>query len=120
MPATRVQLALNVEDLSAATAFYSKLFGVEPHKQRDGYANFVIADPPLKLVLIENPSSDRAPQPPRGRGLDSWRRVRGTPAVPGRGAGHHGRRTGVCCHAVQDKVFVAAPDVPNGGGSSTS
>ncbi len=51
---SRVQLALNVTDVKAATAFYSKLFGVEPHKQRDGYANFAIADPPLKLVLIEN------------------------------------------------------------------
>ncbi len=51
---TRVQLALNVDDVEAATAFYSKLFGVEPAKTRPGYANFAIASPPLKLVLLEN------------------------------------------------------------------
>ena len=50
---SRVQLALNVSDLDAAIDFYSKLFGATPAKVRPGYANFAIADPPLKLVLIE-------------------------------------------------------------------
>src|SRR5512142_1029105 len=52
---SRLQLALNVDDIDVATAFYSKLFGTEPAKVRPGYANFAIADPPLKLVLLENP-----------------------------------------------------------------
>src|SRR3954466_36578 len=52
---SRIQLALNVDDIDAATAFYAKLFGVAPAKTRPGYANFAVADPPLKLVLIENP-----------------------------------------------------------------
>src|SRR4051812_27848471 len=52
---SRVQLALNVDDVEAATAFYARLFGTEPAKRRPGYANFAIADPPLKLVLLENP-----------------------------------------------------------------
>ena len=52
---SRIQLALNVDDVEAATAFYGKLFGAEPAKRRPGYANFAIANPPLKLVLIENP-----------------------------------------------------------------
>jgi hypothetical protein len=50
---SRVQLALNVADLDEAITFYSKLFATEPAKVRPGYANFAIADPPLKLVLIE-------------------------------------------------------------------
>jgi catechol 2,3-dioxygenase-like lactoylglutathione lyase family enzyme len=50
---SRVQLALNVADLDQAVSFYTKLFGVEPAKLRPGYANFAIAEPPLKLVLIE-------------------------------------------------------------------
>ncbi|MET0159412.1 MAG: ArsI/CadI family heavy metal resistance metalloenzyme, partial [Acidimicrobiales bacterium] len=50
---SRVQLALNVADLDAAVSFYSKLFATEPVKLRPGYANFAIAEPPLKLVLIE-------------------------------------------------------------------
>ena len=53
----RVQLALNVSDLEASVSFYSKLFATEPAKRRPGYANFAVADPPLKLVLIENPGS---------------------------------------------------------------
>lgn len=65
---SRVQLALRVPDLPASIAFYSKLFGTEPAKLRDGYANFAIADPPLKLVLIqggrgENPSDLRLSAP---------------------------------------------------------
>ena len=52
---SRVQLALNVANLDDAVAFYSKLFNTEPAKRRPGYANFAIAEPPLKLVLLENP-----------------------------------------------------------------
>src|SRR5262250_257565 len=52
---SRVQLALNVNDISQAIAFYTRLFGTEPAKVRPGYANYAIADPPLKLVLLENP-----------------------------------------------------------------
>ena len=50
---SRVQLALNVSDVDEAVAFYSKLFATEPAKRKPGYANFAIADPPLKLVLIQ-------------------------------------------------------------------
>ena len=59
MTVNRVQLALNVADLDAAVDFYRRMFGVEVHKRRPGYANFVVADPPLKLVLFEAP---HAPQ----------------------------------------------------------
>jgi len=52
---SRVQLALNVDDLEESIAFYAKLFGVEPAKRKPGYANFAVVEPPLKLVLIENP-----------------------------------------------------------------
>ena len=54
---SRVQLALNVTDIDEAVEFYSKLFGTEPAKRRPGYANFAIADPPLKLVLMEDPTA---------------------------------------------------------------
>ena len=52
---SRVQLALNVNDIDEAVSFYTKLFGTEPAKRRPGYANFAIIQPPLKLVLLENP-----------------------------------------------------------------
>ena len=55
---SRVQLAMNVADLDEAVAFYTKLFGTEPAKMRPGYANFAIADPPLKLVLIEDHTNE--------------------------------------------------------------
>src|SRR5438067_11889946 len=57
-PVSRVQLALNVSNLDQAIDFYSKLFATEPAKVRPGYANFAIADPPLKLVLFENRDAD--------------------------------------------------------------
>src|SRR5262244_2299343 len=52
---SRVQLALNVDDIEQSIAFYSQLFATEPAKVRPGYANFAVTEPPLKLVLIENP-----------------------------------------------------------------
>ena len=57
MTTSRVQLALNVSDLAEATRFYRDLFGVAPAKERPGYANFEVPDPPLKLVLFENPGA---------------------------------------------------------------
>ena len=54
----RVQLALNVRDIDEAVAYYSKIFHTQPHKRRPGYANFAINEPPLKLVLFENPDAD--------------------------------------------------------------
>ena len=75
---SRVQLALNVSDIDEAVEFYSKLFGTEPAKRQPGYANFAIADPPLKLVLMEDPAArgngvaGRA-EPPRRRGRDDRR-----------------------------------------------
>ena len=86
----RVQLALNVDDLAESISFYSKLFGTEPAKVRPGYANFVIADPPLKLILMEN----------RGQGgslnhlgveVDDTERGRGRAGPPGRGRPGLGR-----------------------------
>ena len=55
----RLQLALNVDDLDEAIAFYRKAFGVDVHKRRPGYANFEVESPPLKLVLFENPGAPR-------------------------------------------------------------
>jgi catechol 2,3-dioxygenase-like lactoylglutathione lyase family enzyme len=112
---TRVQLAINVSDLEGAITFYSKLFGAEPAKVRPGYANFAIAEPPLKLVLMEKESA-------RGEGVAGALNhlgveVDSTDEVA-RAAGNlseGGLETVVedattCCYAVQDKVWVTDPD----------
>ncbi len=114
MSTTRIQLALNVENLAEAIAFYERLFGVPPHKQRNGYANFAVGDPPLKLVLIENPGAGQ-----RLNHLGVEAATAGDVALALERFQAAGLDTTVaeqdlCCHAVQDKVFVAAPDVPLG------
>ena len=58
---SRIQLALEVDDIEAATTFHARLFGVEPAKTRPGYANAAITDPPLTPVLLENPGQGFAP-----------------------------------------------------------
>jgi catechol 2,3-dioxygenase-like lactoylglutathione lyase family enzyme len=110
-PMSRVQLALNVENLDGAVEFYQKLFGTEPAKRRPGYANFVIADPPLKLVLIEGSGQVPGSLNHLGVEVDSTEEVA---AAQTRLAGH-GLVTAVeddvtCCFALQDKVWVAAPE----------
>jgi catechol 2,3-dioxygenase-like lactoylglutathione lyase family enzyme len=107
---SRVQLALNVADLDQAIAFYSKLFDAEPAKVRPGYANFAVADPPLKLVLIED--ATQAPGSLNHLGVE----VETTEEV----TAAHTRLTAAdlatavedqveCCYAVQDKVWVDGP-----------
>jgi catechol 2,3-dioxygenase-like lactoylglutathione lyase family enzyme len=114
MSTSRIQLALNVNNVAEATRFYERLFGVAAHKQRKGYANFSITDPPLKLVLIENPGADGALN---HIGVEAPTTAEVTAALHRfQAAGLHATvaEQEVCCHATQDKVFVTAPDVPYG------
>jgi catechol 2,3-dioxygenase-like lactoylglutathione lyase family enzyme len=109
---SRVQLAINVNDLEESVAFYSKLFGSEPAKVRPGYANFAVADPPLKLVLIENPG--------QGGSINHLGvEVEDVDVVDGfqTRLAEHGlatidERGTTCCYAKQDKFWVQG--TPNG------
>jgi catechol 2,3-dioxygenase-like lactoylglutathione lyase family enzyme len=114
MSTSRIQLALNVTDLDRATAFYTDLFGVGPAKERPGYANFEVADPPLKLVLFENPGA--APLNHLGVEVMSTDDVlAASERFSAAGLAHSMAESVRCCHAVQDKLWVEAPDVPLGG-----
>lgn len=109
---SRVQLAINVDNLEASITFYSALFGVEPSKIRPGYANFAVAEPPLKLVLIENPG--------HGGSLNHLGiEVPDTAAVDAEqsrlseaGLASVDERETACCYAKQTKFWVQ--DAPNG------
>ena len=90
---SRVQLALNVNDIDEAVSFYTKLFGTEPAKRRPGYANFAIAEPPLKLVLLENPGQGGTLNH-LGVEVDGHRRRRGRAGPARRGRPGRGRRAG--------------------------
>jgi catechol 2,3-dioxygenase-like lactoylglutathione lyase family enzyme len=107
---SRVQLALNVSDLDAAIAFYSKLFAATPAKVRPGYANFAIAEPPLKLVLIEG-QGDPGSLNHLGVEVESTDAVASAAArLGGEGLDCVTEDEVACCYAVQDKVWVDAPD----------
>ncbi|HEV2686256.1 MAG TPA: ArsI/CadI family heavy metal resistance metalloenzyme [Actinomycetota bacterium] len=107
---SRVQLALNVSDLDAAVAFYSKLFGAKPAKQRSGYANFAIDEPPLKLVLIEG-DGEGATLNHLGVEVGSVGDVQAaTSRLSGEGLPTLIQDNVECCYALQDKVWVSDPD----------
>jgi catechol 2,3-dioxygenase-like lactoylglutathione lyase family enzyme len=107
---SRVQLALNVSDLDKAVGFYSKLFATEPAKLRPGYANFAIAEPPLKLVLIEG-GGEPGSLNHLGVEVDSTDEVAAANArLAGEGLACATEDEVTCCYAVQDKVWVDAPD----------
>ncbi len=107
---SRVQLALNVSDLDEAVAFYSKLFRTEPAKRRPGYANFAISDPALKLVLFESPGA-RTRLNHLGVEVESTEEVRSAHLrLAGEGLATAAEDQVSCCYAVQDKVWVDAPD----------
>jgi len=106
---SRVQLALNVSDLDKAIDFYSKLFGAEPAKRRPGYANFAIAEPPLKLVLIEG-HGEPGTLNHLGVEVESTDEVDGAAQrLKDAGLATFSETDTDCCYAVQDKVWVHGP-----------
>ncbi len=108
---SRVQLALNVADLDEAIAFYSTLFRTKPAKVRDGYANFAIAEPPLKLVLI---AGGGVPGTMNHVGVEVETTDEVSAAIQrfqSEGLGTDVQENTSCCYAVQDKVWVQGPDI---------
>jgi len=112
---SRVQLALNVSDLEASVAFYSTLFGVQPHKRRPGYANFAIDEPPLKLVLIEVSADERGTGTAGalnhlGVEVEDVERVEAqADRLRVAGLAAFDEKDTTCCYALQDKVWVHDP-----------
>ena len=106
---SRVQLALNVNDIDEAVDFYTKLFGTEPAKRRPGYANFAVAEPPLKLVLLENPGQGGTLNHLGVEVPD----IEAVDAEQGRlaesGLASVDERDTTCCYARQDKFWVQGP-----------
>lgn len=106
---SRVQLALNVDDLDESITFYRKLFGVEPAKVKPGYANFAIAQPPLKLVLMENPGKGGTINH-LGVEVESSQTVHAEIArLADEGLFTDEEIGTTCCFATQDKVWVTGP-----------
>ena len=107
---SRVQLALNVSNLDEAIGFYSKLFGTAPAKVREGYANFAIAEPPLKLVLIEGMGTPGSINH-LGVEVESAELVGSAiTRLQAEGLPTRIEEQTTCCYAVQDKVWVHGPD----------
>ena len=106
---SRLQLALNVPDLEAAIQFYTQLFHTPPAKVRPGYANFAVADPPLKLVLIEGGEGNTI----NHLGVEVASTDQVAAAIDhftGLGMPTDIEEQTTCCYAVQDKVWVSGPD----------
>jgi catechol 2,3-dioxygenase-like lactoylglutathione lyase family enzyme len=107
---SRVQLALRVADLEGSVAFYSKLFGTDPAKRRPGYANFAIAEPPLKLVLIEGRPGEDTRLDHLGVEVATTEQVTAATArLRESGLATHEENDTSCCYALQDKVWVTGP-----------
>ncbi|WP_374970420.1 ArsI/CadI family heavy metal resistance metalloenzyme [Terrabacter sp. BE26] len=109
---SRIQLALNVENLQASVAFYSALFGSEPAKVRPGYANFAIEEPPLKLVLIENPGQGGSLNHLGVEVADVDTVDAEQTRLAEHGLATRDERGATCCYAEQDKFWVEG--TPNG------
>ncbi|MFL1901216.1 ArsI/CadI family heavy metal resistance metalloenzyme [Streptomyces tauricus] len=107
---SRIQLALRVPDLQAAITFYSKLFGTSPAKLRDGYANFAVTEPALKLVLIEGAAGEDTRLDHLGIEVTSTEDVQAATArLDQAGLATTEEKDTACCYALQDKVWVRGP-----------
>ena len=107
---SRVQLALRVADLEESITFYSRLFDAAPAKRRPGYANFAIAEPPLKLVLIEGQAGEETRMDHLGVEVASTDDVaQATDRLKTAGLATFEENDTSCCYALQDKVWVTGP-----------
>ena len=108
---SRLQLALNVDDLDASVAFYTKLFGTAPAKTKPGYANFAVAEPPLKLILIENPGQGGSVNHLGVEVADADTVDAEQTRLAEQGLASIDERGTTCCYAKQDKFWVqGTPD----------
>lgn len=108
----RLQLALDVDEVDEAVRFYTRLFGTESAKRRPGYANFAIAEPPLKLVLLENPGQGGTLNH-LGIEVDDVHSFDLAQArLAESGLASIDERGTTCCYAKQDKFWVQG--APNG------
>ena len=107
---SRVQLALNVSDIDEAVDFYTKLFATEPAKRRDGYANFAVDSPPLKLILIENAEATGRLNHLGVEVGDTADVSAAQARLAGEGLATAEEEAVTCCYALQDKVWVDDPD----------
>lgn len=106
----RVQLALRVADLESSIEFYSRLFNTTPAKRRPGYANFAIAEPPLKLVLLEGEPGEETRMDHLGVEVESTELVdAAAQRLADAGMATRPEAETTCCYAVQDKVWVTGP-----------
>ena len=103
---SRVQLALNVNDIDEAVSFYTRLFGTEPAKRKPGYANFAITEPPLKLVLLENPGQGGTLNHLGVEVADPGAVDAEQARLAEAGLAAVDERDTTCCYARQDKFWV--------------
>ena len=107
---SRVQVALRVSDLEGSIAFYRRLFGVQPAKRRPGDANFAVAEPPLKLVLLEGQPDQQTVLDHLGVEVETTDEVNAaTPRLSELGLLTQVEKDATCCYARQDKVWVHGP-----------
>ena len=106
----RLQLALNVRNLDEAVDFYTRLFDTPPRKRKPGYANFAIAEPPLKLVLFENAESAERINHLGVEVFDDADVHRATDRLKAAGMEHLVEDESTCCYATQNKVWAREPE----------
>lgn len=106
---SRLQLAINVSNLDEAISFYTKMFATEPAKVKPGYANFAIADPPLKLVLFEGAEGGTI----NHLGVETESAAEVVAAeqrLAASGLATTGIDDTLCCYAEKTETWVEGPD----------
>jgi hypothetical protein len=98
---SRVQLAINVDNLDESVAFYSALFGTGPAKL-----------PPLKLILMENPGQGGSLNHLGVEVADTGTVDAEQTRLAEAGLASIDERNTTCCYAKQDKFWVQG--APNG------
>ncbi|MBC8312110.1 MAG: VOC family protein [Candidatus Marinimicrobia bacterium] len=109
----KVHISLNVSNLEKSKSFYEIFFNAKPHKERSGYANFDINNPPLKLAIQEGKSFTIGEGKVSHLGIQVPSTAEVEAAInrlSDAGLQLKEEKDEVCCFAKQDKVWISDPD----------
>ena len=107
----KTHIALNTPKFEESVEFYKAFLGLEPVKQKPGYAKFDVANPPLNLTLNKSKDLDKGALNHLGIQVATSEEVwAAKERFKSAGIRTEDEKDVICCYALQDKVWIKDPN----------
>lgn len=106
-----VHIGINVTNLEASIAFYSKVFGVSPIKLKPTYSKFLLEQPGLNFTLNVKDEVNGNQVNHFGFQVETQEEINHhKQRLEQEGFFAREERDTTCCYALQDKFWITDPD----------